>query len=119
MFLFLVIPVLLLLETATAEPLPFPPTYQRIVNDTTASILDAYQRADRDGLRSIINREPLIARKALINLLRQPDKLEAARTPGGTLSARAVSRSWKSLCLISSWVLLPTSGRNCSIRLRR
>ena len=68
------------LQTATAEPLPFPPTYQRIVNDTTASILDSYQRADRERLRSLINRDPLIARKALINLLSQPDKLESGRT---------------------------------------
>src|SRR5262245_54614177 len=80
MFLFLSVSALFLLQTATPEPLPFPPTYQRIVNDTTASILDAYQKADRDRLRSLINREPLIARKALINLLRQPDKLDAGRT---------------------------------------
>jgi len=75
--------VLLLLwsiHTAKAEPLPFPPTYHRYANDATASILDAHLQGNRNGLRNLINRDPLIARKALINLLRQPDKLEPARS---------------------------------------
>jgi len=76
----LVLLLLLSAQIARSEPLSFPPTYHRYVNDTTASILEAYQNGNRDGLRNIINREPLIARKALMNLLRQPDKQEAARS---------------------------------------
>lgn len=78
--LFLMLWLLCSGQIAWAEPLPFPPSYQRYVNDTTAAILESFQKADREGLRSMINRDPLIARKALINLLRQPDKREAGRT---------------------------------------
>src|SRR5262249_32829224 len=78
--LFAALLALSLVQAAKAEPLPFPPTYQRLVNDTAASVLGFYQQGNREGLMNIINRDPLIARKVLISLLRQPDRLEIART---------------------------------------
>ena len=70
----------LVVQTATAEPLPFPSSYHRLVNDTFGSVLLFNQKGNRESLMNIINRDPLIARKVLISLLRQPGKLEPART---------------------------------------
>lgn len=63
-----------------AEPLSFPPSYQRFVNDTSVSLLLAYQQERREGMIQLINRDPLIARKVLIGFLRKPEKLEVARS---------------------------------------
>ena len=70
----------LLFLSLKAEPLSFPPSYQRLINDTSTSIFLCYQQGDREGLMNLINRDPLIARKVLVSLLRQPDKFEAAHT---------------------------------------
>jgi hypothetical protein len=80
MYIFVALLALTLFQTAKAEPLPFPPSYQRLVNDTSASVLLSYQQGDRESLMNVINRDPLIARKVLISILRQSDKLEMARS---------------------------------------
>jgi hypothetical protein len=80
MYLLVALLALTWLQAAKAEPLPFPPSYHRLVNDTAASVRGFYQQGSREGLMNIINRDPLIARRVLISLLRQPDKLEMARS---------------------------------------
>ena len=80
MFVLVAVLALLLVHTSTAETLPFPPSYQSLVNDTSDSALRFYEQGNREGLMNIINRDPLIARKVLVRLLQQPDKLGAART---------------------------------------
>ncbi|MGH9426019.1 MAG: hypothetical protein ACRD2L_06930, partial [Terriglobia bacterium] len=72
--------VLFLGQIAGAEPIPFPSSYQRFVNDTSSSVLVAYQQEQRERMIQLINRDPLIARKVLISFLRQPDKLDVARS---------------------------------------
>ncbi len=79
MHVFVTLLIVLLAQTTRAESLSFPPSYQRLVNDTSASVLLFYQQGNREGLIQLIDRDPLIARKVLLNLLRQPDKLESAR----------------------------------------
>ena len=56
-----------------------PPTYQLLENDTYQAAIQSLQQGDRVALQNLINRDPLVARKVLIKLLRQPDKLEEAR----------------------------------------
>jgi hypothetical protein len=79
----------------------FSSIHQRLVNDTSASVLRGYQQGNRDGLMNIINRDPLIAGKVLINLLRQTDKLEQP-LPLPSFFQKAVALSWKSPSLIFS-----------------
>lgn len=78
-FFFHFILAFLLCTLAKAGPIVFPPTYQLLEDDTYQTAIHFLEQADRIALQNLINRDPLVARKVLIKLLRQPDKLEMAR----------------------------------------
>lgn len=83
MHVFAALLAIVLAHPAKTEPLSLPSSYQRFVNDTATSVLLSYQQGDRKAIIQLINRDPLIVRKALINFLRQPDKIEAGRFLAG------------------------------------
>jgi CHAT domain-containing protein len=57
----------------------FPATTVRLENDTYAAALQYLQTGDREAAMNLINREPLVARFALIRFLREPGGGELAR----------------------------------------
>ena len=75
----LVLPILLLVQTARAKTYPLPPTTRVLEDSTYASVLRFLQEGDRESLLNLINRNYWIARKALVRLLRQPERFAQAR----------------------------------------
>ncbi len=77
-------------------PLSIPPANRLFENDTYQSAIQSLQQGDRVTLQNLINRDPLIARKVLIKLLRQPDKLEDGPGLWQNFFHRAVTWNWRS-----------------------